>query len=209
MFRYSLINLYPQCKMSIATLKKKTASKYRNSSTNLPHFAINGTHRNPGYVGQTSLSRTILQTPSSGTESQGYGGCCGKYVYGDVNTSSIHTTENSAYIKSSVLSTSGMLAKRTRWVRRPEPFSTTKPSDSINQSSSGAYIIFKRKNAITQGMDTSCDHIEQDICKIKAEIPKAPKSQGEYILGMISECAALDISFVNYSTTVGKPVITC
>jgi len=195
--------------MSIATLKKKTASKYRNNSSNVPHFAINGTHRNPGYVGQTSLSRTILQTPASGTESQGYGGCCGKYNYGDVFTSSIYTTENSAYIKSSVLSTSGMWSNRTSWARRPQPFSTTKPSDSINQSSSGAYIIFKRKNAITQGMDTSCDHKEQEICKIKAEIPNAPKSQGEYILGMISECAALDISFVKYSTTAGNPVITC
>jgi len=195
--------------MSIATLKKKTASKYRNNSSNVPHFSLNGTHRNQGYVGQTSLSRTILQTPASGTESQGFGGCCGIYKNGDVHTSSIYTTEDSHYIKASVLSTSGMLAKRTQWVRRPEPFSVTKPSDSINQSSSGSYVVFKRKTAIKNGMDISCGHFVQSMCNQKAQIENAPKSQGEYILELISECAALDISFVNYNTNAGNPVITC
>ena len=208
----SLGNKIYQCNlyMSIATLKKKTASKYRNNSANVPHFSLNGTHRNQGYVGQTSLSRTILQTPSSGTESQGHGGCCGQYEHCDLHTSSIHSTENSEYIKASVLSTSGMLAKRTQWVRRPEPYSVTKPSDSINQSSSGSYVVFKRKAAIKNGMDiSSCNHVAQTICQMKAEIPNAPKSQGEYILKLISDCAVLDISFVNYSTNAGKPVITC
>jgi hypothetical protein len=199
--------------MSIATLKKKTASKYRNNSANVPHFSLNGTHRNQGYVGQTSLSRTILQTPASGTESQGHGGCCGDYERCDVHTSSIHTTENSQSIKTSVLSTSGMLAKRTQWVRRPGPYSTTKPSDSINQSTSGSYVVFKRKNAIQDGMDISCGHFVPSMCNTcpnqKAEISKMPKSQGEYILELISECAVLDISYVNYNTTAGKPVNTC
>jgi hypothetical protein len=50
--------------MSLATLKKKTASKYKNNSANLAQFSINGVHRNQGYVGQTSLGRTMLRIPS-------------------------------------------------------------------------------------------------------------------------------------------------
>lgn len=196
--------------MSIATLKKKTASKYKNNSANLPQFSINGTYRNQGYIGQTSLSRTILQTPASGIEQQGHGGCCGEYKKCDLITSSIYSTENNHYIKPSVLSTSGMLAKRTLWARRPEPFSVTKPSDSINQSTSGNYVIFKRKNAIKDATDKTCDHISPKYtCPVKAEIPFATKSQGEYILELISECATLDISFVHYNGNDGRPIITC
>ena len=138
--------------MSLATLKKKTASKYKNNSANLAQFSINGVHRNQGYVGQTSLGRTMLRTPAKGTESQGHGGCCGDYKTNDVQTSSINSTENNNYVKPSVLSTSGMLAKRNRWVNRPDPYGVTKPSDSNNQSTSGDYTVYKRKNAISDGV---------------------------------------------------------
>jgi hypothetical protein len=138
--------------MSLATLKKKTASKYKNNSANLAQFSINGVHRNQGYVGQTSLGRTMLRTPAKGTESQGHGGCCGDYKTNDVQTSSINSTENNNYVKPSVLSTSGMLAKRNRWVNRPDPYGVTKPSDSNNQSTSGDYTVYKRKNAISGGV---------------------------------------------------------
>ena len=138
--------------MSLATLKKKTASKYKNNSANLAQFSINGVHRNQGYVGQLSFGRTVLRTPAKGTESQGHGGCCGDYKTNDVQTSSINSTEDSNSIKPSVLSTSGMLAKRNRWVNRPDPYGVTKPSDSNNQSTSGDYTVYKRKNAISDGL---------------------------------------------------------
>ena len=64
--------------MSLATLKKKTASKYNNNSVNTSGFSLNGKHRNQGYVGQTSLSRTILRTPAKGVTLQGNGS---KYGY--------------------------------------------------------------------------------------------------------------------------------
>ena len=134
--------------MSLATLKKKTAHKYNNSSVNRTVFSINGTHRSQGYIGQTSLSRTFIHTPKKNDVSQGHGGCCGMYPVQDIQNSSACTTEKSNVVKSSVLSSRGMLAKRNRWVKRPAPFSSTKPSDSINQSTSGDYIVYKRKNAI-------------------------------------------------------------
>ena len=138
--------------MSLATLKKKTASKYRNNSANLQQFSINGVYRNQGYIGQSSLGRTILRTPAKGTESQGHGGKDGNFLEKDVKTSSINSTESNAYVKSSVLSTSGMLAKRNKWAKRPYPYSITNPSDSNNQSTSGDYTVYKRKNALTDGL---------------------------------------------------------
>ena len=133
--------------MSLATLKKKTAHKYNNNSVNRT-FSINGTHRNQGYIGQTSLSRTLIHTPKKNDVAQGHGSCCGMYPVQNIKNSSICTTEKSNVVKSSVLSSRGMLAKRNRWVKRPAPFSSTKPSDSINQNTSGDYIVYKRKNAI-------------------------------------------------------------
>ena len=48
--------------MSLATLKKKTQAKYKNNSVNKSTFSLNGTTRNQGYVGQTSLSRTFVRS---------------------------------------------------------------------------------------------------------------------------------------------------
>ena len=52
--------------MSIATLKRKTEAKYNNVSVNVPQFSINGGYRNQGWVGQTTLSRSLPKTPMVG-----------------------------------------------------------------------------------------------------------------------------------------------
>ena len=198
--------------MSLATLKRKTASKYNNNSVNKV-FSINGTHRNQGYIGQTSLSRTYIHTPKKGTTAQGHGSCCGEYLQRNIQDSSICTTEDASVVKRSVVSNTGMLAKRNRWVKRPHPYSSTKPSDSMNQSTSGDYIIYKRKNEIKESKENEekCQRVVADGCcqPIKAEIPNETKSQGEYILGLISECANLDISYIEYHTESGPPLTLC
>ena len=92
--------------MSLATLKKKTQSKYQNSSVGVKQFSINGTNRNQGYVGQTSLSRSLPRTLAGGAFNKGHGGCCGKYT--DLDTpviSAVTSTEDSSVVKSAVLST--------------------------------------------------------------------------------------------------------
>ena len=66
--------------MSIVALKKKTAAKYNNMSVNTKEgFSLNGTRRLQGYVGQTSLSRSLPRTLMRGTTIRGHGGCCGTY----------------------------------------------------------------------------------------------------------------------------------
>jgi hypothetical protein len=113
--------------MSIATLKKKTQAKYNNNSVGVSQFAINGTHRNQGYVGQTSLSRSLPRTLAKGNTPKGHGGCCGKYVVAPSILSAVTSTEDNSVVKSSVLSYNGMIATQYRWIRRPQPYTTVKP----------------------------------------------------------------------------------
>jgi len=150
--------------MSLATLKKKTASKYKNNSANLPQFSLNGIHRNQGFVGQTSISRSTV----------------------------INTAVSSEAIKPSVVSTYGMLAKRNRWVLRPQPFSTTKQTNALDENSSGVYTreLTNKAIALTAAAnEAGLCKIETGICPFqKTEVPNAPKTQGVYIAELTEVC---------------------
>lgn len=177
--------------MSLATLKKKTAHKYNNNSVNQPQFSLNGTHRNQGFIGQTSLSRTTTST----------------------------TTEDSQVVKPSVLSSNGMIAQRTQWVRRPYPFSSTKPSDTLNQSRASDYIVFKRKTTLKEAESDECKGRITTNVGTKCCVPlvktteklNVANTQGDYILKLIGQCANLDISYIEYSqnNTTSRPINIC
>lgn len=130
--------------MSLATLKKKTEHKYNNVSVSQNQFSLNGTRRNQGYIGQTSLSRTIIKTPMKGSTYRGHGGCCGKYEAKGLCPSGINNLENNE-IKKSVLSSSGMLQNRLRWVRRPEPYSVVKKVDGTSINSASSRTDYKKR----------------------------------------------------------------
>lgn len=190
--------------MSLATLKRKTQHKYNNNSVNQTNFSINGGYRNQGYIGQTSISRTNLRTPASGIAMHGHGSCCGNYDVNPLKTSSINTTEDSSVIKPSVLGTRGMLQKRHRWVRRPGPYSSTKPGDSMNQSCGSDYILYKRKKMLKECIVPEQQSSDSKCCKSATKSSEnigVAISQGDYILGLIGECANLDISYIEYNQT--------
>ena len=75
--------------MSIATLKRKTNEKYNNLSVGQKQFSINGTTRSQGWVGHTSVSRTVT-------------------------TPSICLNDNKV-VKPSVVETNGMIKTKYRW----------------------------------------------------------------------------------------------
>ena len=79
--------------MSIVALKRKTYAQYHNNSVN-GGFSLNGTHRNQGYIGQTSLSRSFPRTPMKGNTPKGHGGCCGKYPMGNIIQSGVTSLED-------------------------------------------------------------------------------------------------------------------
>ena len=140
--------------MSIVALKKKTAAKYNNMSAGQPQFSINGGYRNQGWVGQTSLSRSIPKTPMRGGAARGHGGCCGTYNK-QMIIPPVTSTNDNTVIKGSVLSTPGMLDTKYRWVRRPADVDngmlvSVKPDDNHNLNSQTDYITRKTKRAINE-----------------------------------------------------------
>jgi hypothetical protein len=134
--------------MSIATLKRKTQTEYNRMSVGYSNFSLNGTRRNQGYVGQTMLSRSLPKTPMVGNTPKGYGGCCGTYRITPIVQSAVTSTNDSSVIKSSVLDNFGMLQTKYRWVRRPQPFSVTKPDSNLNNNSESSHIYIVKQNAL-------------------------------------------------------------
>lgn len=102
--------------MSIATLKRKTESMYKNVSVGAAQFSLNGTRRTQGYIGQTSLSRHLQRTPMKGNVIRGNGGCCGTYRIFPVITSGVQSIidclNDPRVVKTSVVNTGGMLEKK-------------------------------------------------------------------------------------------------
>jgi len=186
--------------MSIVTLKRKTQAKYNNMSVGVPHFSINGVFRNQGYVGQTSLGRSLSDgIPCS--------------------------TEDSTTIKSSVLGTSGMLHTKYRWARRPQPFATVKPDVNNNTSDQSTYITRKMKKTISEikkGNDPnnlSCTNVNtvspspctnnitnnKKVCDYtRAESEYLPISSGTYIEQLSDKCQESDV--VMSRPTCGLPL---
>jgi hypothetical protein len=197
--------------MSIATLKKKSQTQYRNMSVGQQGFSLNGTHRSQGYVGQTSLSRSLPRTLAKGNTIRGHGGCCGTYPVYPAILSAVNSTEDNSVVKKSTLSNKGMLDTKYRWIRRPQPFSNV-GMKQVDQTDYLKYL--KQKNIqenISKSEDSLCKHIETDNCnasKCKYVSSKAsqmihkPKSdylaisQEEHIQNINSRCTILDKSSI-------------
>lgn len=145
--------------MSIATLKKKSAAKYNNSSVNVPLFSLNGTHRNQGYVGQESSSRFTSRTLVRNGGLRNHGGCCGTFDIGQPVFSGITTTEDSNVVKNSVLSNDGMISTKYRWIRRPQPYAVVKPDSNHNINSQSMNIVIIRDDAIRDA--ASCYAVQE------------------------------------------------
>ena len=156
--------------MSLATFKKKSIVKHHGTkvsgkppggvwlsqgpfgkktlqmATGPEGFSLNGGHRNIGYVGKSyAMSRN--GTPMHGQYPYGSGGINGRYaqptpVY---NVNHVYTLGTQAdYIKQSVLSTKGMLAKKYRWIHSGQyPNYWVQPNYTgfqIDSASQGAYL---------------------------------------------------------------------
>lgn len=140
--------------MSLVTLKNKVKAQYRNSSVSQPQFSLNGTLRNQGYVGQTSLSRHLIRTPMKGNVIKGHGGCCGKYLVKPViQPSCTRTLNNSSVVKSSVKNNTGMINTQYRWIRRPQPYTSVKPDVNNNINTQEQYID-RLKNSTIAAVNT-------------------------------------------------------
>ena len=196
--------------MSIATLKRKTAAKYNNASVNVPQFSINGGYRNQGWVGQTTLSRSLPKTPMVGDTPKGHGGCCGTYNIGTIVQSAVTSTNNPAVIKPSVLSTDGMLDTKYRWIGRPAPYTSVKSSAENNLNDQSDYITQKTKSTINDinrnypSIPKCKESCKNSIFKGRTDTPHGinadsvtktvgPQTGGEYVSKLSDECASSDV----------------
>jgi len=211
--------------MSIATLKRKTQAQYNNSSVGTKNFSLNGTLRNQGYVGQTSLSRSLPRTLMNGNTPRGHGGCCGKYPMHSIVQSAVTSLNDPDVIKNTVLSTRGLLDEKFNCIENIDQpyfttcgkethcFNTVKPDNNQHLSDQGVYITNKAKNA-----DLDCNkHIEKP-CTLRKSCYKTNSffnkgatkvihtkpinsyshiSQSEHLLKLKEKCAANDIPIPN------------
>ena len=142
--------------MSLVALKRKTAAM-QNLSTGQKGFSINGTHRSQGYIGQTSLSRSLINTPHGQTGApEGHGGCCGDFsTTTNIRASETFSLEDENVVKTSVLSSTGMLSNRNRWLKRSAPYTSTKLAAGWTNGQ-GDYIAYLKKKA------AKCDPTQAD-----------------------------------------------
>lgn len=158
--------------MSEATLKRKTKTQYRNMSVGSKNggFSLNGTRRSQGYVGQTMLGRHFPRTPMRGNVARGSGGCCGTYYRGTIVQSGVPfptgANGNSAnndpkIVKSSVLNTEGLIMKKYRWIRRPQPYATVKIDSTLTKNTQGSYIS-KKSTSLVNSL-AACE--STSVCK--------------------------------------------
>ena len=210
--------------MSISTLKKKSLQKYNNVSVGQKNFSLNGTHRSQGWVGQTTLSRSLPRTLMNGPTERGCGGCCGTYNKTPIVTSAVTSTNNNSVIKSSVLSYDGMIATQFRWIRRPQPYTSVKPDINHNLGHQSDYISrltrtttasactnSPNKNQQKQRSCNSCS-VNPVIFKSHSNTPQSfaqpysnpitkpesdyvPISQGEYLVQLNGTCTKADVEF--------------
>ena len=125
--------------MSLAVLKRKAQTKYNNMSANRSSgFSLNGTHRNQGYVGQTSLSRTIIGTPHKGATPRGHGGQGGTYTINIIKESTTCSTEDSSVVKSSSINTRGLIDTKYKWTPQ---YNHVKSDSNQNNGDQGMHVI--------------------------------------------------------------------
>jgi len=199
--------------MSIATLKKKTQAQYNNMSAgNTQGFSLNGTLRNQGYVGQTSLSRSLPRTLMKGNVIKGHGGCCGNFLIKPIVQSAVTSLNNPQVIKPSVKNTDGMIETKYMWTNRPQKLlSLWKPNYNTNDKSHETYMkdlvkaTLKADSAACQKPNTSfkpcCANADANLFNgpaykpiTKPESTYSAISQSEYLAYLTNGCVS-DVSY--------------
>ena len=152
--------------MSIATLKKKTQAKYNNMSVSQPQFSLNGTLRNQGYVGQTSLSRHFVHTPMLGNTVKGNGGLNGAYKQAPfIVEASLFTTNDPRSVKQSVGNHAGDIAVQNRYLSCRE-WPCSNPVVKNLEYSSETYTEELRKKTLKCEADEIATNTPSYSCKL-------------------------------------------
>jgi hypothetical protein len=198
--------------MSIVTLKRKTQAQYKNSSVGHPAFSLNGTRRSAGYVGQDTLGRSLIRSLSKNGALKGHGGSCGKYPIYEVKTSpEMACLNDTTAVKTSSLNTNGLIMSKYRWIRRPQPYSSTKSNSYLNSNSQSSYIDNLARKTISEVDDEDCQVVRSIVpntcCSrtnyninsnrtphiVKSDEYTGAINSGDHIRKMNMECSSNDL----------------
>ena len=203
--------MYIYTYMSLVALKRKTQAKYNNNSVGYRQFSLNGTTRSQGWVGQTTLSRSLPKTVMSGNVAKGYGGCCGTYIYGPIINSAISNENDPNVVKSSVMTTSGLLETNYSEivVSGPDTCTTWKPDTNTSANSTqSTYIVSVKEQAIQYADTSGCAIPASQPSQCCYDLYESDKkvntiSQSEYLSKMKSKCydSSNNVFFVPTNTT--------
>ena len=217
--------------MSIVTLKRKTYAQYNNLSVGKPHFSINGTLRNQGYIGQTSLSRSLPRTLFRGAYPRGHGGCCGTFHIGQVVQSGILPLNDPSVIKASVINTKGALEEQLHglnslrikgWNKQlpcKNVSNTVKPDNNQNTGHQSSYITNVAKDTImqynlctpigTKKKQGTCESdviVSKELCNFTKDPSKlAAISQEMYLKQLNVQCINNDTVFPKNTLNMPLP----
>ena len=149
-------------------------------------FSINGGHRNKGGVGR-DMKMSKSGTPYRGTQAVGFGGTYGRYpsamlvANDNQSTGAIQPTNNKSpvvqpvlnsmvvnttgtqykYIKQSVLSTYGMLAKKYRWAYNGKyPNYWVQPNYTGNQTDTASQMLYIQNKAAMNTLSLKVNNTE-------------------------------------------------
>jgi len=153
--------------MSIATLKRKTQSKYNASlSNNESTFSLVGTRRNQGYIGQDNLGRTNVYTVMKDNIVHGHGGNNGEYPSNNINAC-VSSMNNPKILKSQTLNTKGLLANK-RYKYKDENNNTVsaivKPDSNQNNNTAWSHTLKKKKEALIIDSSDCQIHPHEPAC---------------------------------------------
>jgi hypothetical protein len=201
--------------MSIVTLKRKTQTQYNNMSVNSKHgFSLNGTRRSQGYVGQTSLSRSLPRTLMRGGVARGHGGSDGTFHKYPIITSAVTSLNDPKIVKPSTINTLGMLEERNQYLLNHQ---TVKPdiNQNINTHENHVKNLATKTIQCANALQATNKDLNKDACKKcynyntffrqKTRIFTKPASnygaitEGEYLLQLKDKCQKLDLKYVPVS----------
>ena len=190
--------------MSIATLKKKTHSKYNASlSKDQSTFSLVGTRRNQGYIGQDNLGRSNVYSIMKDDVTHGHGGNNGEYVHKNIKACQTSLNDPNV-IKSQTLNTKGLIAsKRYRYTDENNNVvsNIVKPDSNQNNNTAISHIMKKKKEALIA---------DSEECEVNAREPACCKQifthVVRYNLDHLDSCELLSSNYKKFPITRARSI---
>ena len=190
--------------MSIATLKKKTHSKYNASlNNNESTFSLVGTRRNQGYIGQDNLGRSNIYSIMKDNITHGHGGNNGEYVNKNIKAC-VTSLNDPKVIKRQTLNTKGLLAnKRYRYTDENNNVvsNIVKPDSNHHNNTAFSHIMEKKKEALI---------IDSSNCQLHKQEPACCKQIFTHVirynLDHLDSCELLSSNYKKFPITRARSI---